>query len=57
VTILFLAAIGFVSAYRIDRKTHEANLERLAAAGTSSAAWEDGVPTTVEPTSAHRSAG
>ena len=33
VGILFLAAIGFVSAYRIDRKAHEANLARLAAAG------------------------
>jgi|HubBroStandDraft_1064217.scaffolds.fasta_scaffold00469_22 GPH family glycoside/pentoside/hexuronide:cation symporter len=32
-TILFLAAIAFVGAYRIDRETHEANLERLAAAG------------------------
>ena len=30
--VLFLVAIGFVSAYRIDRRTHEANLRRLAEA-------------------------
>jgi GPH family glycoside/pentoside/hexuronide:cation symporter len=29
-TALLLAAIGFVSAYRIDRQTHEGNLQRLA---------------------------
>jgi glycoside/pentoside/hexuronide:cation symporter, GPH family len=32
--VLFLVAIGFVSAYRIDRWTHEANLRRLAEAAS-----------------------
>jgi len=35
---LFIAAIAFVSAYRIDRKTHEDNLARLAAAGSTAPA-------------------
>jgi Na+/melibiose symporter-like transporter len=30
-TVLFLVMLGFLSAYRIDRAAHEANLERLAA--------------------------
>jgi GPH family glycoside/pentoside/hexuronide:cation symporter len=29
-TMMFVVAMGFVSAYRIDRQTHEANLARLA---------------------------
>jgi Na+/melibiose symporter-like transporter len=36
-TVLFLVAIGFISAYRIDRKTHEANVQRLAEAGALAA--------------------
>ncbi|MEI9987492.1 MAG: MFS transporter [Aliidongia sp.] len=31
-TLLYLTMLGFLSTYRIDRKTHEANLQRLAAA-------------------------
>jgi glycoside/pentoside/hexuronide:cation symporter, GPH family len=37
-TTMFLVAIGFASGYRIDRRTHEANLARLAAAGPTAPA-------------------
>jgi glycoside/pentoside/hexuronide:cation symporter, GPH family len=45
-TLLFLAAIGFVQAYPIDRATHEANLARLGAARapTATASVPDTVP-------------
>jgi GPH family glycoside/pentoside/hexuronide:cation symporter len=33
VTVFYLIAIAFISAYRIDRTTHEANLRRLAETG------------------------
>jgi len=41
----YLVAIGFLSAYRIDRATHQDNLRRLAdAAALAEVAEEAGAP-------------
>jgi Na+/melibiose symporter-like transporter len=47
-TVLFLVMLGFLTAYRIDRAAHEANLERLAA-GDAPPPWVAGGAEAIDP--------